>query len=206
MNSAGRRIVYVLVTALCATGMSVAQQPAELDYSEHYANGITFAAFLDKAESRRDQWHANYNDAAVTADMVTRIRALPGRRRLLVVAEDWCGDSVNTIPYLARLIDAAPERLQLRLIDSKAGRALLEAHRTPDGRAATPTVIVLDEDGRVLGAWTERPAALRAWVAEQKAAAGNARPSRALHDRTMKWYADDAGQSTVADIAEILAR
>src|SRR5688500_621170 len=112
MNSAGRRVVYVLVTALCATGAVVARQPAELDYSEHYAKGITFAAFLDKTESRRAQWHANYNDAAVTADMVTRMRALPGRRRLLVVAEDWCGDSVNTIPYLARLIDGAPERLQ----------------------------------------------------------------------------------------------
>ncbi len=44
----------------------------------------------------------------------------------------------------------------------------MEAHRTPDGRAATPTVAVLDEEGRLLGAWVERPSALQAWYLEQQ--------------------------------------
>jgi hypothetical protein len=201
-----RPLVAVLLATLCRMAAVFAQSPQALDYDAHYARGITFAAFLDKAEARRDEWHAHYNDAAVTADMVTRMRALPQRRRLLVVAEDWCGDSVNTVPYLARLVDAAPERLEMRLIDSKAGRRVMEAHPTLDGRAATPTVVVLGEDGRVIGAFTERPAALRAWVAEQKADRANAPSDRTLHDRAMAWYADDAGKATVEDIAEILAR
>jgi hypothetical protein len=83
---------------------------------------------------------------------------------------------------------------------------VMEAHRTPDGRAATPAIVVLGEDGRVLGAWTERPAALRAWVDEQKA--GRAKPAseRELHDLTKKWYAEDEGKATVEETAAILAR
>jgi hypothetical protein len=201
-----RRILAVLLSVLCTSVAAQPAPPAELDYGDVYAKGITFAAFLDKAESRRDEWHAHYNDAAVTAEMMTRMRALPERRRLLVVAEDWCGDSVNTVPYLARLVDAAPERLEMRLIDSKAGRRVMEAHRTPDGRAATPTIVVLGEDGRVLGAWTERPAALRAWLDQEKAGASSASSGEALHDRRMKWYAEDAGKATVDETAAILAR
>jgi hypothetical protein len=205
MGPVPRRVVVVLLTALCGAG-GLARSPQDLDYADYYARGVTFASFLDHAKSRRDQWHAHYNDATVSADLVTRMRALPERRRLLVVAEDWCGDSVNSVPYLARLIDGAPERLQMRILDSKAGRRLMEAHRTPDGRAATPTVIVLAEDGHVVGSWTERPAALRAWAADRQADPAKALTSRALHDETMKWYADDRGTSTMADLAEILAR
>jgi hypothetical protein len=200
-----RQSLGLVVAVLCSSGVQAAP-PAELDYADVYAKGVTFAMFLDKAESRREEWHAHYNDAAVTPDLMTRMRALPERRRLLVVAEDWCGDSVNIVPYLARLVDAAPERLDMRVVDSTAGRAVMEAHRTADGRAATPTIVVLGDDGRLLGAWTERPAALRAWLDRQKAGAATAPSDEALHDRRMKWYADDAGKASVEETAAILAR
>ncbi|MEO8076765.1 MAG: thioredoxin family protein, partial [Acidobacteriota bacterium] len=118
-----RRIVGLVLTALCCAA-TLAHPAQEPDYEGYYAKGTTFAAFLEKAKSRRDEWRAHYNDAAVTAEMMTRMRAIPERRRILVVAEDWCGDSVNTVPYLARLVDGAPERLDMRLIDSKAGRTI----------------------------------------------------------------------------------
>ena len=38
-----------------------------------------------------------------------KLRALRAKRHLLIVAEDWCSDSVNTVPYIARLIDGAPD-------------------------------------------------------------------------------------------------
>jgi len=34
----------------------------------------------------------------------------------------------------------------LRIIGSDVGRAIMNAHRTPDGRAATPTVLLIDAD------------------------------------------------------------
>ena len=69
-----------------------------------------------------------------------------------------CSDSVNTIPFLAQLVAQVPQ-LDMRVISPTQGRQLMETRRTPDGRGATPTVIILDESGAEAGCWIERPAA-----------------------------------------------
>jgi hypothetical protein len=197
-----RRVAIVLVAAGFVAARALAAGGGEIDYGGLYAKAITFAEFLDNARARRDEGRAHYNDATVSADLITRMRALPGKRRILVVAEDWCSDSANTIPYVARLVDGAPERLELRIIDSERGRAVMEAHRTPDGRTATPTMVVLADDGHVLGAWTERPSSTQTWFLEKQ----KTTMQKPLHDELMAWYAGDAGKTTVAEIADILSR
>jgi hypothetical protein len=200
MPQASRPLVLALAAVAWVAAARLKAQ--DIDYQDFYAKGITFADFLENARARRDEWRAHYNDAAVTPDLITRMRALPEKRRLLVVTEDWCGDSASTIPYLARLVDGAPERLEIRLINSQLGKPVMEAHRTPDGRAATPTVIVLGVDGRVIGAWTERPSSVQTWFLEKQ----KTTMQKPLHDELLAWYAKDAGTTTVAEIADILSR
>lgn len=197
------RLLLVVVAAALAAGPRVsAGGLPDVDYASLYAKGKTFAEFLENARARRDEWRARYNDATVTPDLVTRMRALPDKRRLLIVAEDWCSDSANTVPYIVRLVDGAPERLELRVIDSERGRPVMEAHRTPDGRAATPVVVILAEDGRVLGAWTERPSSTQTWFLEKQ----KTTMQKPLHDELHDWYVKDAGKTTMAEIADILSR
>ena len=163
---------------------------------------MTFAEFLDKARARRDEWRANYNNAAVTAALMTRMRALPEKRRLLVVAEDWCSDSVNTVPYIARLVDGGRERLELRIVNREIGKAVMEAHRTPDGRAATPTIAILADDWHLVASWTERPSSIQTWFLEKQ----KTTMQKPLHDELLAWYEKDAGKTTVLEIAELLER
>ena len=193
---------FAALSSARAAGPLHAAPPADPDYQALYKNGITFAAFLDGARDRRDEWRQRYNDAAVTPDLVTRMRALPDRRLILAVAEDWCSDSINTVPYVARLVDGAPERLSLRIIDSKVGRPVMNANPTPDGRAATPVIVVLSEDGGVLGSWVERPSTAQRWFLEQRKTVEH----DPLHERLMTWYAEDAGRTTLAEIAALLER
>ena len=196
------RNASALVAMMAASASLAARAVQAPDYAGFYAKATNFATFLEHARAQRDDWRRLYNDAAVTPGMITRMRALPERRLLLVVAEDWCTDSVQTIPYLARLVDGAPERLQMRIIDSAAGQSLMEAHRTPDGRTATPTVLVLGEDGRFIAAWVERPSTAQTWFLEQQ----KVMMQKPLHDALLKWYVDDAGRTTVAEVADLLAR
>jgi hypothetical protein len=188
-------------TCACAPAM-VASAREDVNYAGLYAEGTTFAEFLENARARRDEWRAHYNDAAVTPDLITRMRALRERRRILVVTADYCLDSANTIPYLARLVDGAPERLAMRVIDTTRGQPVMDAHRTPDGRAATPTVVILGEDGRLIGAWVERPSSAQTWFLEQQ----KVMMQKPLHDQLEKWYVEDAGRTTVAEIAALLSR
>jgi len=174
----------------------------EIDHQAVYAQGVTFAEFLDKARARRDEWHTNYNNASVSAALMTRMRALPAKRHLLVVAEDWCSDSVNTVPYIVRLVDGGRDRLDLRIVNREIGKAIMEAHRTPDGRIATPTIVILAEDWHLIGAWTERPSAIQSWFLEKQ----KTTMQKPLHDELLAWYEKDAGQTTVLEIADLLER
>lgn len=179
-----------------------AATPVEPDYLALYRQGATFATFLERARVHRDDWRERYKDATVTPDLVTRMRALPARRLILLVAEDWCSDSLQSVPYVARLVDAGPERLELRIVDATVGRAVMEAHLTPDGRAATPTLVVLQEDGSPTGSWVERASTAQAWFLEQQKSV----MQQPLRKQLRKWYAEDAGRTTMAEIAALLER
>ena len=176
--------------------------PQDVDYQGVYGQGTTFADFLDKARAHRDEWRANYNDATVSPALVTRMRALAAKRHLLVVAEDWCSDSLNTVPYIARLVDGGPERLDMRLVNREIGKTVMDAHRTPDGRTATPTIAILGEDWHLIAAWTERPTSIQAWFLEKQ----KTTMQQPLHDELLAWYAKDAGKTTVLEIADLLER
>ena len=192
------RAIPLFVAALLP-GVAVAQ---DVDYAALYDRGVPFARFLERAESHRAEWLGNFERATPDDDALARVRALPERQRVLVVAEDWCTDSLNTVPYLAKLVDAVPERLELRVIDSTVGKPVMEANRTADGRSATPTIVVLGADSRPPGSWVERPAVLQKWFTEQKPLV----PREELLERKAKWYAEDAGKSTVAEIVMLLER
>jgi hypothetical protein len=164
-----------------------------------YGAGRAWPAFFEAAKARKDMWADNYARGEPAPDLVERARAVPGTWRLLVVAEDWCGDSANTIPYLVRLVEQVPT-LELAIVGSKDGRWVMEGHRTADGRAATPTVLLLDEDFQERGCFVERPRELRTWVAEHKPKLSDDE----FQTRKMAWYREDRGRQTVTDLVELL--
>lgn len=185
----------LLVTSLCT-----ADAPSPADSLETlFRSGRPFAEFLEAAEARRELWLKNWERSAVPEALIERARAT-GTWHILVVAEDRCSDSASTLPYLARLVESAPN-LELRIVNSTAGRALMEAHRTPDGRAATPTFILLDPAFEKRGCWVERPSELQSWWIENAAMSNEERVRQ-----KMEWYEADRGQSTVVEVVEMIER
>lgn len=166
-----------------------------------YEQGQAWETFLGETRARRDMWVRHATVGVIPADAVARASALPGRYRLLVVSVDMCSDSVNTVPWLARLVAATPN-LEMRIITPAQGREMMEARRTPDGRAATPTVVMLDASGAEVGCWIERPAALQAIAAQMRAdgTIDNFAPRKAA------WYEADAGVSTVNEVVALLEK
>ena len=120
---------------------------------------------------------------------------------ILAVADEGCGDSMNSMPYLARLASLAGT-LDLHFVNSQRGRAILEAYRTPDGRAATPTVIALDPLDRVVGCWVERPEKLLRWSRTPK----DSLPANERFSDGRAWYANDKGRSALAEWVPMLER
>lgn len=163
-----------------------------------YASGQTWAAFYDGVNRRRELWIRNWTNARVAPDIGERARAV-GSWRILVITEPGCSDSANSIPYIAKLVDETPG-LELRLVNSTVGRAWMEAHRTTDGRAATPTILVLDDAHRIRGCWVEQPVKLQAfWL--PVVARGTMSEEVG---KKMAWYAEDDGRETLREFVEVL--
>lgn len=159
----------------------------------------SFPAFLEGVEARRDEWHENYLVAVAHRDSRERAEKIPGRYRLLAVAVDGCSDSVSTLPHVARLVEALPW-VELRIIHPDRGRVLMERHRTPDDRAATPTLVLLDDGFEEAGCWIERPGELQSWYIERS----DDLSSGELYEGKMAWYEKDRGESTLAEIVALL--
>jgi hypothetical protein len=164
-----------------------------------YDTGVEWTAFLEGVRARRQTWQDNYAAASVDAALVARLDRVPGRWRFLVVAVDACGDSANTIPYLARLVEAS-DRLEMRVVSPADGAWVMESHPTEDGRAATPTVVLLDESGAERGCWVERPYPLRQVLAGQRA--GTIPGS--FTEVITAWRLEDRGRSTLEDMTALL--
>jgi hypothetical protein len=165
---------------------------ADSTYRALYESGETFAAFVSKATARKEQWEGNYALKVAPDALVTRAGAAGSVWKLLVVTVPGCSDSVNSVPYLASLLDKVPS-IEMRLINASVGKSVMEAHRTPDGRAATPTVILLDDQFNERGCWIERPAPLITLM-----------NSGTSFEGKMAWYDKDRGVSSLEEIVAMI--
>jgi hypothetical protein len=181
---------------------AVALDARQIDYAQLWAGATPFHAFLENVRSRQDQWRSRFANAAIDAAALNEAKGLPGRRRILAIAEDRCSDSAWAVPVLAKLAATVPEKLELRVIGRAQGRRIQAANLTPDGRIATPTIVILDESNRFIGAWVERPSELQKWFIETKASLSD----DDLHEHMAAWYAEDAGRSTLKEVLAVLGR
>lgn len=168
---------------------------------DRYGSAPTLEQFIEDAEANRELWTAVSRRARVSDEVAERLRALPAPRYLLALTEDWCGDAVNTLPFVARLAAEVPQ-LELRVLERDRNLDLMDTHLTGTSRAI-PVVIVLDEQYRELGWWGSRPEPLQRWVMSQEA------QELSKDDRyreVRRWYARDQGRTAIEEIAQLLER
>jgi hypothetical protein len=177
---------------------AVTLQPS-LVTRERYEGAVSFADHIGAAVKNRDWWHAAYRVARIDDDIVARARALSSFWRLLAVSEDWCGDAVNVLPYVARLAESSPNTLEMRVLNRDANIDIMNAHLTGHSRSI-PVILALDSDFVEHGWWGPRPAEL------QQQATGEwwilPKDDRRVRIRT--WYARDRGRQTLDEVLYLL--
>ena len=170
-----------------------------------FERGQTYEAFVSNAESRKRLWEANTEAARIPEDVADRAAALEGRYRILAVTVPSCTDSAWNLPGLARLVSYS-EGLELRIVSPAAGgQAVMDARPTSDGRAATPTLVILNEAGEEVGCWIERPAHQRDYyLANLKPHERGSPPYQAAAREFVGWYRDDNGASAMREFMSLL--
>ena len=164
-----------------------------------FDSGLPYAQFLAAAQQRREGWLRNTETAQVDATLVSRARAIGGTWKLLIVAIDACGDSMNSVPFVSKLFEGIPG-LELRIVLPEKGKPVQEAHRTLDGRAATPTFVLLDANGNEAGCIVELPRELRNWAHALRTAG----TTDSLYPGKTAFYERDKGKGITTEVVEML--
>ena len=169
-----------------------------MDYRAEFESGSTFAEFLESAEANVALWQSIYDRVEPHLPAVERARPFAGKRKLLVINEDWCGDAVNIVPHVAKLADAAG--IELRSIGRDANPDVMDEHLTRGSRSI-PIIIVLDEQFREIGWWGPRPRQLQQWFYDE----GRDLAPGDRYREMRRWYAMDRGRSIAQEVAELLS-
>ena len=165
---------------------------------ERFASGSTFEDLLARAKQNGELWSAVYKRAQIDDAAKERAQALEHPHHLLVLNEDWCGDAVNIVPYVARLAESTP-MIDLRILGRDANPDLMNAHLTGTSRSI-PIVIVYDSLFRECGSWGPRPGPLQQWFITE----GLALPKPERYPLIRAWYARDKGRTIVSEILSII--
>jgi hypothetical protein len=163
------------------------------DFRTLWAEALSYQAFLESSTKHKGLWEGIY---AITRLPPWAVAALPPgeSRKLLVIAEDWCGDASSTVPILARLVDQVPG-LELKVLRRDEHLEVMDQYLT-NGSRSIPIVIALDDDYQELGHWGPRPRELQAWVMANRVSI----PKAELYPQVRQWYARDRGASTLREV------
>ena len=179
-------------------GVTVEASPQADGMRERFESAPAFREFLESVHDKRDLWHEIHARARVPDDVLERARRLGGPWRFLVLTEDWCGDGVNTLPFLARLVEAVPG-LEMRVLSRDANPDLRDAHLT-EGTRSIPVVIVLDEEYREVEWWGPRPAP----VQDHFLRTIKPLPKEERFPKLRAWYARDRGRTALREILDLI--
>jgi len=127
--------------------------------------GITYDEFKAAMTRNQERFAENESRVALDPETVRTFKSLPKPLRVLVLAEDWCGDVIANLPILGRLDKEVPA-LDVRIFYRDQNLDLMERWLNQGKYQSIPVFVFFDENFRELGHWIERPAS----VTERRAA------------------------------------
>jgi hypothetical protein len=136
-----------------------------------FSQGLTYADFLAGATVNRDKFEYNYANPVLTEDDLAffqKASELPnGPRKLLAIAEAWCGDVYRELPTVVRLAEAAGIELRVFLRDENLD--IMDEFLSNNGKSrAIPVFVFYTADLNYITHFKERSATAHAGLAVAK--------------------------------------
>ncbi len=117
----------------------------------------------------------------------------------LVITEDWCGDSAQTLPVIAALA-RLNDNIDLKILQRDANPEIMNLYLTL-GKRSIPKLVVFDDELNEIFQWGPRPHSVKSLAEElHKKGLEKQEITKQIH----LWYAKDGGYSTEREIIELL--
>ncbi len=169
---------------------------------DYFQKGLTPQQYAQLLGEQKDLHELHYRRAQISDEAVAALRGLKPRR-VLVITEPWCGDSLAILPVVLKLFDQAGSS-DIRIVLRDQNLELMDRYLTRGGRAV-PIIILLDEAGEELFHWGPRPAPAQAIFEEHREdiKAGRIDKTEVIK-QIRNFYGRDRGRSIVEELRQRL--
>ena len=136
--------------------------------SARFEQGLSYGDFLAGAAVNRNKFEQNYRNPVLTEEDLIFFRKArelaEGPRRLLAIAEAWCGDVYRELPTAVRITESTGMELRIFLRDEN--HDIMDEFLSNNGKSrAIPVFAFYTADTRYITHFTERSASAHAGLA-----------------------------------------
>jgi len=137
----------------------------------------------------------------VSGELESLIKNIKDKQLWMVITEGWCGDSAQTMPYIAKMAELNPN-IDLRILLRDANPDIMDLYLTR-GTRSIPKLVVFDPEGNELLTWGPRTKALQDLMNQWKS---EGIVKQELYEKLHYWYAKDKGKEIEAEFIHNLTR
>lgn len=132
---------------------------------ERFEQGLTYGEYRQQMTRNQDRFDETERTVVLSPEDVAFFTALPSPLKVVVLAEDWCGDVIANLPVLGRLAEAS-SKLELRIFLRDQNLDIMDQYLKEGQFRSIPVFVFFDQEFNEFGYWIERPASMTKLVQE----------------------------------------
>jgi hypothetical protein len=167
-----------------------------------FDKGLTYDAYKAQMTRNRERLEENEQRVALSKEDLAAFSALPRPVKVLVLAEDWCGDVIANLPVLGRLAKDSG-KLDVRIFLRDQNDDIMQGYLNKGQFKSIPVFVFLDQDFRELGHWIERPASVTEVRAKRRKEIFAAHPEFGSPDAPVDQLAEDVRVRLQAELVRV---
>lgn len=146
---------------------------------------------------RTSRIHKTYK---VSEDLKSHLNNLDDKQIWMVLTENWCGDSAQTLPYIAELANTS-DNIELRILYRDENLDIMDQYLTNGKSRSIPKLVSFDEDGNELFQWGPRPKEAQSLVSEE---ISKGREKHDVYQDLHLWYNKNKGKAIEDEFRTLL--
>lgn len=158
---------------------------------------------LDKYEIIKLNLHrSNRINKTYVVDETLCLKTMKINRKQLwmILTEDWCGDSAQNIPYIAKIAECNP-LIELKFLFRDKNTDIMDLYLTDKKSRSIPKLVAFDTEGNELFQWGPRPKEADKLV---KTAKLEGKSKDQFLNELHLWYGRDKGKTLEKEFSSIL--
>lgn len=131
---------------------------------ERFEQGLTLQQYVDQMAMNKERFVQYLDDLTLTPEDRVALERLVRPLNVLVITEDWCGDAIDNLPVLARMLEGHPH-IQMRVFLRDRNPDVMEQFLKHGRYRSIPVFAFLDEAMNEVARFTERAPVAEPWRA-----------------------------------------